>query len=90
MNESSRTISKSAAIPHAEANNFLAGPEALMWSWVRHLQDCIWKSSELSRAILTLGLTKLLPTQEIRLRLSFTVEIVETGSQSSELKTSST
>jgi hypothetical protein len=71
-------------------SNFAVVPEAQILWGVERLTDTILNSKELKQAIHTAGSTKLSETQVLRFRLSFIAEIVETGLQSSEPKTSST
>ena len=84
MSESLRNIYVSEVITHAEANSSPVGQKALMSLRAESLVEAILKSNELRRVISIAGSTKLLETQAIRFRLSFTAEIVEAGSLSSE------
>ena len=87
--ESSPSFCVDADIWLAEDSSLLA-EETLQTLCVRRLTDAISKSSELRQAISTLGSTKLSKTQAVKLRLSFTGEIAETGLGSHAQKTSST
>ena len=87
--ESSPSFCVDADIWLAEDSSLLA-EETLQTLCVRRLTDAISKSSELKQAISTLGSAKLSKTQAVKLRLSFTGEIAETGLGSHAQKTSST
>lgn len=79
MKENLQNIFASVAILPAGVNNS-AEAQTLLMSSVERLAEYILKSSVLKREIRTLGSIKLSGTQELRLRLSLTSEIVESGS----------